>query len=149
MSPVDVLTCCKLHQGLPINLLRSPGEVVASLLHSMQVAFRNTMHKINRCATRRTNQRMENIIKSTSKVYHTDIIWQWTHLDDLQSHVWENKLTNMAIFSKFSLTKPPLGRHDGCHFYHCTWWPHQHRHQLAVGNPPKVAAVTLWIQETT
>lgn len=50
------------------------------------------MHKINRCATRRTNQRMENIIKSTSKVYHTDIIWQWTHLDNLQSHFGgENK----------------------------------------------------------
>ena len=100
-------------------LLRSPGEVVASLLHSMQVAFRNTMHKINRCATRTTNQPMENIIKRISKVYHTDImICQWPTWMTY-NHIFggENKLINMAMFSKFFLTKPPLGRHDGCHFY--------------------------------
>lgn len=100
-------------------LLRSPGEVVASLLHSMQVAFRNTMHKINRCATRTTNQPMENIIKSISKVYHTDImIWQWptwiTYNNILGEKInWQT----WQCFSTFSLTKPPLGRHDGCHFY--------------------------------
>ena len=58
-----------------MDLLRSPGEVVASLLHSMQVALRNTdttHRQLTDLQPKRQTSYGEH--HGISRVYHMDII---------------------------------------------------------------------------